>query len=273
MTVTALLKDISPPLLWRLARRLGGRGLRFSDHLDSWQSACAMSGGYAQASILDKVAQATRAVVAGQAAFERDSVLFHEPSYAFPVLAALLRVAALNSGKLDVVDFGGSLGSAYRQCRPFLAGLPALRWQVIEQAAFVTLGRAEFTTEELSFASRFDELAPMATPPVILAAGVLQYLEDPAAMVTEISRQHASHLVIDRAPLSAEARHRLCIQHVPKQVYEARYPSWILSRRQLMAQLAPDWRVLAEFPCEEGRCTTDNGLVFEFCGLILERHR
>jgi putative methyltransferase (TIGR04325 family) len=271
MSAAGLLNDLAPPLLRRLARRWRGSGLRFSGQPASWAEARAACGGYDAAAILDRVATATRAVIAGEAVFERDSVLFHKPAYPYPVLTTLLRAAALNGGRLDVVDFGGSLGSTWRQCRPFLAGLAALRWQVVEQAAFVALGRAEFTTAELSFAASLDELAPSATAPVIVLSSVMQYLEDPAATLAALSALHASHLVIDRTPLSAEAAARLCIQHAPRQVYDASYPCWILSREALLAQLAPHWRLLSEFPCDEGHHATDDGFAFEFRGLILGR--
>lgn len=263
--------SLTPPALRDLARKWRGSTLRFIGQPATWTEARAMCGGYDDATILGRVASATRAVIAGEAVFERDSVLFHEPAYPYPMLSALLRAAALNGGRLDVVDFGGSLGSTYRQCRPFLGGLAHVRWQVVEQAAFVALGCAEFTTSELSFAPTLQDLAPCTTAPVLLLSSVLQYLEEPAATLAALAALGGAQLVIDRTPLSADAAPRLCIQQAPKQVYDASYPCWIFSRSALLAQLEQHWQVLAEFPCEEGRHATDDGLAFEFRGLILER--
>jgi len=230
-----------------------------------------MSAGYGTATIVERVAAATRAVIAGEAVYERDSVLFHEPAWPFPVLAALLRVAALNAGKLDVFDFGGSLGSTYRQCRPFLGSLAHLRWCVIEQPAFVTVGQAEFSSAELSFAATLADLPDPVAAPIVLASSVLQYLVDPAQTLHELSRLRASHLMIDRTPLCEQATNRLCIQHVPKHIYAASYPCWILSRSRLLDQLTTDWRLVCDFPGADGTYTTDDGLRFEFRGLIFER--
>ncbi len=60
--------------------------------------ATAAATGYDTDEILARVLAATRAVVAGQAAFERDSVLFAHQAYSYPILAALLRAAARNGG-------------------------------------------------------------------------------------------------------------------------------------------------------------------------------
>src|SRR3546814_16397621 len=101
-----------------------------------------MSSGYSESAILDRVRTATRAVVAGEAAYERDSVLFDKADYPFALITALLRAAASADMRLDVIDFGGSLGSTYRQCRPLLDAVQPPQWHVVEQPHFVAFGRA-----------------------------------------------------------------------------------------------------------------------------------
>ena len=266
-----LLKDLLPPAIRRLARRWAGRTLRFSSCPGGWDEAVRRSGGYSDPNIIDRVAEATRAVVAGRAVYERDSVLFHDSEFPFPVLAALLRAAALNGGRLHVIDFGGSLGSTYRQCRALLAGLAEVRWCVVEQPAFVDIGRREFSTDELSFASSIDELAGVPSGAVILASGVIQFLEKPHAMLERLTQLPASHFVIDRTCVSQSTEDRMSIQHVPAHVHIASYPCWIFSRSALHENLARDWRVLSDFTCADEATRTDDGLAFEFRGLIMER--
>src|SRR6185295_4240667 len=97
------------------------------------------------------------------------------------------------------------------------------------------------------------------------------YLEQPERTLGELLRVGATHLVIDRTPMSPLAEHRLCIQHVPRNIYDASYPCWALSRPRLLALLsAARWRVRAEFACMEGGFTTPSGLEFSFRGLIAE---
>ena len=271
MSLRRLAIDLTPPLLRRRVLHWRGRGLRFSGRPGNWAEAQRRSTGYDADVILERVATATRAVIDSAACFERDSVLFDEPVYPFELLAVLLRRALHRDGRLCVLDFGGSLGSTYRQCRPLLDGLKSLHWTVVEQPAFVAAGLQEFATEELHFARTVKEACVDVLPDVALASSVLQYVEDPEAVLSSLTDSGARNLLIDRTPLTNGGVHRLCVQHVPSSIYPASYPCWILSRARLLERLIGRWRVVTEFPCAEGRMATDDGLAFEFKGLILER--
>lgn len=255
-----------------MRRSLLGLGWRFSDEPNGWAAACARSEGYDADLIVERVAAATREVLAGRALFERDSVLFQQPEYRYPILAALLRAASLNDGALEVVDFGGSLGSTFRQCRPMLDGLRRLRWHIVEQPQFVSVGRREFTTEELSFVSSLDELPATDVAPLVLLSGVLQYLESPDRTLAEVASARPSHLLIDRTPVSDLDEHHLCVQHVPETIYAASYPCWVLSRTKLTTALASaGFELVDDFACLDGAARTDAGLRFEFRGLWMEK--
>src|SRR5271168_4027066 len=143
--------------MWRKElSRLLGKGLgddRISFHGDykSWEEASAHSTGYDAAVILEKTRAALMKVRDGEAAYERDSVLFDRIQHSFPVLAGLLRAAQARGGRLCVVDFGGSLGTVYFQSREFLAPVKSLEWLVIEQPSYVACGRKDFEPEQLHF--------------------------------------------------------------------------------------------------------------------------
>src|SRR5436305_14010450 len=102
--------------------------VRFSGNYKSWEEAERDSTGYAAPEILQKTRAALLKVKAGEAAFERDSVIFDTMQYNFSLLAGLLRAAAANHGRLSVLDFGGSLGSTYFQQRSFLCDVTDLHW-------------------------------------------------------------------------------------------------------------------------------------------------
>lgn len=263
-------RDLLPPAFLRFAGRVSGRSLAFTAAPGGWSEAASRSSGYDAGVIVDKVARATREVVAGRAAFERDSVLFARQALPFQLLAPLLRAALRHERRLEVIDFGGSLGSVYRQCRPFMP-LEHVQWRVIEQASFVAAGLAEFSTPELSFHQSLAELGPADVPRVLLASSVLQYLEEPDSIVQAWTRIDADTIILDRTPMAEAADHRLCIQHVPRQIYKASYPCWILSRSRLLAPFEKDWRLVAEFDCPEGVHRLPGAGHLAFKGLILER--
>lgn len=265
------LKLLVPPLLIHAVRRINRTAVRFSGQYIDWVDASAQSSGYSTDHILTSVIEATRAVVTGRAAYERDSVLFHVPATPFHIVAGLLRSAAQDGGRLHVIDVGGSLGSTYRQCRSFLSVLPRIEWHVVEQSGFVAAGRAEFSTAELKFHESVREIPIAEVRATFLLSSSLQYLESPLALLDQLTARPARHLLLDRTPLSDLTTDRLCVQQASNSVYDASYPCWIFSRERLLERLAPHWRLVAEHPCPEGRQRTDDGLTFEFRGVILER--
>lgn len=271
MRARALLKDWVPPWVVRRLNGLLGRSLRFSGRYGSWQDAVRASQGYDAAAILERVAAATRKVVAGEARYERDSVLFNDRVYPFEILCVLLREAMLEHGKLDVLDFGGALGSTYRQCRPFLDGVKKIHWHVVEQAAFARLGLAEFATPELDFSETIGAGGATEGGGVVLLSSVLQYLEHPHKVLDNLIGTGRRFVIIDRTPLAGASEDRLCVQHSPKSIYPASYPCWILSRAKLLNRFGEGWRLLGEFGSAEGACQTMDGFGFGFGGMIFER--
>lgn len=259
-----------PPVVSSWAARRTPGGNVFTEFDGTWAQAVASVRGYDDATIIDKVAEATRAVERGEAAFERDSVLFEEPEYSWPLLAAILHAAG-RDGRLSVLDFGGALGSTYRQHRRFLEDLPDLRWTVVEQGAFVDVGRREFQTDRLRFASTVAEGADQASPTVVLLGSSLQYMEDPDSVLDELTSTTADTLIIDRTPLWDGPQDVLCIQTVPASIYAASYPMWILSRPGLTTSLADSWSLVAEYESGHRRPRTTKGREFGWDGLVLDR--
>ena len=70
----------------------------------TWNEAYNQSLGYDQSNILEKVKGATLKVKKGEAIYERDSVLFNSVEYSWPLLSALMWVAAKNKGRINVVS-------------------------------------------------------------------------------------------------------------------------------------------------------------------------
>ena len=242
---SAWLRSLVPAAVRRRVRRLRGQGIYFGDYA-SWAEARAKSAGYDDDSILEKTIAATRAVREGRAAWERDSVLFSEPACNAPVLAALRR-AAVDGRGLNLVDFGGALGSTWWQHRPWLAGLGQVRWSVVEQPRWVEAGRREFTTDSLRFYSTLDECCAAERPTVILLSSVLPYLEHPHELLAEIRRRDFRHVIIDRTGFTPRGRDRLTVQRVPEAIYSASYPCWFFDRTELLRPFAPAWRVVDEW--------------------------
>ena len=270
----ALARDWLPPAVVRMIRRRQGgphqnEGLHFEGDFATWEEASAQCTGYDAENILAKVLAATLKVKRGEAAFERDSVLFDEVEYAWPVLAGLMWAAARNGGKLNVLDFGGALGSCYYQSRKFLQTLPGVHWNVVEQAHYIEAGRVHIQDEQLRFYKTIKECLSENQPNVILLSSVLQYLPAPDSILLELMKVGADAIVIDRTIVNYSSFDRIYVQHVPSRIYSASYPCRSLSEAALLAALGNKYLALGDF--QSLNFPALNSIESEFKGYIFIR--
>jgi len=244
--------------------------VRFRGPYASWAEAEREAEGYDAPRIVEKVRDATRRVVQGEAVCERDSVLFKEPIYPFPLIAILERAAAENGRGLTVLDYGGALGSSYFQCRGFLDQIKSLHWRIVEQPAFVECGRREFENEIIQFFESIEDCVVQGRPDVVLLSGVLQYLPEPAAVLQSVRRIAASYVVIDRTPIAANNKQVIAVQIVPSRINRSSYPAHLFNEQALKAPLLDTYTQIASFDAVDGELGTGS-LRARFKGFIFQR--
>jgi putative methyltransferase (TIGR04325 family) len=246
-TLRNLLKGCTPPAVWRAARRLLGPQPAFKGNYKSWHEACNDSTGYGSAEIASRVLAATLKVRAGEACYERDSVLFDTPSPRYPLVAELLAAASGLGNRLSVMDFGGALGSLYHQHRAYLENIVELKWGVVEQKTLADAGRAHCTDEHLQFYDSIEACVAGMHPDIAVASCVLQYLPEPWVALRQLLGA-APATIIDRLPLIDADTDRLTVQTVDDKIYPASYPAWFFSRSRFMAALDENgYRAVNEF--------------------------
>jgi putative methyltransferase (TIGR04325 family) len=201
----------------------------FNGNYVSWSAANAAAVGFDVPQMVDKVRSSILQVKRGEAVFERDSVCFYEEHFQWPLLAALLYVAAKNGGKLHVADFGGSLGSSYIQHRKFLDGIKDLKWSIVEQLEYVNLGQREFEDNTVRFFHTLDQCAERDKIDVTLFSGSLQYLEEPVRFL-ERAAAISNYLIVDRVPFIDGDADRIAIQSPPTSIYKGSHPHRFFAR-------------------------------------------
>ncbi len=256
--VRSMLRQYVRPPLLRLYRRVAG-GVRFSGKYASWEEAGRHSIGYDSREIIERVTEAALKVKRGEAVFERDAVLFDEMQYSWPVLAGLMWIAAQRNSRLNIVDFGGSLGSSYFQARKFLAGLQECRWNIVEQKEFVTAGKKYFANNSLRFYENLDECMANEQTDAILLSSVIQYLPQPHGFLADVMQRGFQFILIDRTPFSVDQEDWITIQHVPPSIYPASYPAWILNKDRFKASMGTAYDLIAEYDSPD---TANAGVVF-----------
>ncbi|KAF0146420.1 MAG: hypothetical protein FD156_88 [Nitrospirae bacterium] len=241
----------------------------FSGDYGTWEEASRSSTGYNSQVILEKVFDASLKVKNGLAIYERDSVVFDKIEYSWPVLSSLLWIASQNGNRLNIVDFGGSFGSSYYQNRYFLAHLQELRWNIVEQAGFVELGRKDFKNEHLRFYSDLDECYKSEHPQVILCSSVIQYLERPYDFIDKIGSLGFEYIIIDRTPFILRGKDKIAVQKVPPSIYDASIPCWLLNLDNFKRYISRTYELIVEFVGLDN--VDDENLIFK--GFILRKRQ
>jgi putative methyltransferase (TIGR04325 family) len=256
-----IIKDFLPPILSELLvnlRRLlkgarsdinevGGFQYDFSSFKSAEDFLIAKgSNGYNSDDYISKLHRSAELVRDGKAAYERDTFIFDEVLYSWPLLSGLLLAAGQNE-HFHVVDFGGALGSTFRQNEKFLNYLTAsIIWTVIEQESIVEIGKKFFETDILKFVSNVDQLDDIPIQ-LCLFSGSLCYVSNPYQILEQLLLLKPKYLVIDRTPLTESESDLFGVQYVPANLFKASYPIVFLSRTKLYNLLSKDYNMVEKW--------------------------
>lgn len=251
-------------LLRRLKRfTLQWKSYGFSGRYATWEEASRKSKGYDDDIILQKVIDATLAVQQGKAAYERDSVLFYEKQYDWFVMTALLHVYS-HQNRLNVVDFGGALGSIYFQHKFLLDPIQNLEWRIVEQPSFVAAGKKHIHDSRLHFDETLEDAFSNKDIHLVMFRCVLPYLEHPYDFLAETMRLKPAFMLIDRNPFIDEPEDRICVQKVPASIVDSSYPARFFNKKKLLDFLGRDYEIVFETFDQETvniRCSYDGMLL------------
>ncbi|WP_207424489.1 methyltransferase, TIGR04325 family [Desertivirga brevis] len=213
----------------------------------NWEAALDASTGYSADNILEKTKQSLLKVKQGEAVYERDSVLFDKKEYPFAVISCLLNIAVKNNNTLNLIDFGGSLGSTWFQVKDFIPDNVKVTWTIVEQEKYVECGKQFFEDEKLKFAYSIEECLETSMPSVVLLSGSVQYLSDPHSFLKQLASYSFDYLIFDRtAFVKNKEEDQLTVQIVPPDIYSASYPSWFFNEKRFLNHFN-DYKVVAEF--------------------------
>jgi putative methyltransferase (TIGR04325 family) len=213
----------------------------------TWKEASALCAGYDQENILQKTKQALLLVKNGEAVYERDSVIFSESKYPYPLLTYLLDEARHKKRPLNVLDFGGSLGSTYYQIKEFLSPEVCSSWNIIEQQHYIDCGKEFFEDDVLKFHYSISECLRFAKIDFVVLSSVVQYLPDPHAFLDELISGGFDTILVDRTAFVKEGPDRITVQRVWPSVYEASYPAWFFDQNGFLAHFKKDYQLRDSF--------------------------
>ena len=256
------LKIITPPIFIFWLKKLIHRK-KFNRNIKNWDEALDVSTSYDTVDVVNKTLNSARLVRDGKAVYERDSVIFDKIQYDYKLLSSLLFIANTQN-RLHVIDFGGALGTSYRQNLKYLDSLDvSKKWAIIEQSEYVRIGTNEFQTDVLSFSGSISNINFEID--VIMMCGSICYLEKPYDILDQIKKAKPKFILIVRTPFSNSMNDELSIQIVPKNIYEATLPIWTFSKTKFITYLSDMYEVFETWDddLQADTDTTAKGFLFQ----------
>lgn len=237
----------------------------------NWNDAKVECTGYDDFEILNKVKDSVLKVKNGDAVYERDSVIFNEIQYSQPLLDNFNKIAIENNGILNVVDFGGSLGSSYFQNKSLLKNVSKLNWSIVEQKHFVDCGKEFIEDDTIKFFFSIDDALINNTPQTLLLSSVIPYFEHPYELIATCLKYNFEYIIIDRTAFIESKLERITKQIVPDFIYKASYPAWFLNEQKFVDAFKSNYNLIDEFDSkfdpreqlEDGTWSYRKGFVFK----------
>ncbi|MBD3795744.1 MAG: methyltransferase, TIGR04325 family [Epsilonproteobacteria bacterium] len=257
------IKSLIPPIALNILKRIQSSKYGWNVNYKSWKEAQNASTGYDSDEIIQKVRTSLLRVKNGEAVYERDSVIFDEVQYSWPLLAGLMFASAKSGGVLKVLDFGGSLGSTYFQNKKFLDMLDSVSWSIVEQKHFVDVGKADFEDERLKFYYDVKSCFEGQKPNVLLLSSVLQYIEKPYELLDEFLKYDFEFVIFDRTPFSTANKDIVKLQTVPPSIYTASYPCWFFDLNTFLEYFTNKYKLVEIFDALDGKSDE-----YEFKGFV-----
>ncbi len=278
MTIKAIKRfivSLTPPVItdWYRRRSIRNRKFGFMKEYKTWQEARAHATGYDSDIITEKVFKAALQVRNGTAVYERDSTILTHIKHSWHLLASLLWVASRNENRLNLLDFGGSLGTSYFQNRSFLGHLKELRWNIVEQKKFFDYGKEYFEDEHLKFYPNIAEYARGNKPDAVLLSSSLQYIEKPYAVLEEIMRLQPKYVIFDKIPFLASSNEdHMVVQKVSPSIYDASYPCWVFGIDKFMSFFRKqNYRLVEQINHDQREWFTVRGKIVDWSGYLFEK--
>lgn len=245
----------------------------FHGDFSSWAEASSRASPIdpaALAAFAERYRQLCRRLTRREIAFARDGVAFDQPQYPLSLLAFILRALLENRGVLNLVDFGGFLGTTYFQARDFLRPAREVLWTVVELPHLVEIARTELQEGPLRFRDSLRE-ALAESPNVVLLSGVAQNLPDPISIFREVRQSAPDWVLFDRTVVIESPASRIALQSVMRQGTEVSWPVRLFSRSELLADWTSSYEPIAEFAsyCDPVEFIDD--LKIDYRGFALKR--
>ena len=156
--------------------------------------------------------------------FERDGSLLSKNTISYNQLYLILELINKKKRGLNIIDYGGSLGSMYFKFKDIINQKYLNIWNIIEQKSFVNIGNKKLKEKNLNFLETINFIKEKTD--IVMINGTLQYLENPTKVLENIFKLKPEMILIQKLPiLDKQSTSEIYIQKRG----ENSYPSWIFT--------------------------------------------
>lgn len=227
------LKLILPNIIIRIINQFLRRNIRIEGNYKNWKEATNNSSGYNDKKIFLKTKESFLKVLNKEAKYERDSVLFYSDSINYPLMTILSKIQKKKKNCLNILDFGGSFGSAYFQNKKILNNKKKFQWSIIEQSKIVNFFLNRNLNYNLKFYNSIRDYSRNNVADLVLMSSVLQYIKTPFILLDQLIALKADYLLVLKTPVH-EKSDQIKVQRVPDYIYKASYPIRIFNKSRLL---------------------------------------
>ena len=247
--------------------------VEFKGDYNSWQEAEKHAKGYDSDEIFEKVKEAALKVKNGEACYERDTWLYFEEEYNYPLLFNMLN----DKNEYRVLDWGGATGSTYFQNVKVLKNMSKnLYWLVIEQPHFAKWGQSNLADDYLQFMDNgvcTEEIIKNKKINIVILSSVLQYLDFSDSLIEELVKSGVEKIILERTPVGE--RDRIMVERVKEPIYNASYVAHVFEENKLLNmfkgyKLVASWKSLVDEDIinKNKKIASFKSFVFEKSGIV-----
>jgi len=191
--------------------------------------------GYSSLIIANKIYESTKQVINGEARYERDGVLFSDDCWDLNIITSILFVMkSLNKNEINIVDFGGGMGTTYYKNKDILSKIITQNWNIVEQDAFIKFGR-KIDNPKVKFYKSIDDFIALSGNQIdlIIVSNVIQYIDNSYSVIESLYDK-SKFILFNKVPLSNHIEDKLFLQIINPKIYDAMYDITIYSKSSFL---------------------------------------
>jgi putative methyltransferase (TIGR04325 family) len=180
------------------------------------------------------------------------------PSLDFILIRPLLVFALTEKKSLNVLDLGGGGGTHYHVVKKILSKEVNMNWAVVETPHMIAAAQNVFKNDLTYFAGINEAIEYLGVVDIVLASGVLQYLEDPIQGLRDLMNCNPDYIFITRTALttnesSLRAIHKTRLKDngpgpLPETYddVEIQYPLTVVSKNLFVNTISEKYKIICE---------------------------